>query len=119
MSDGPARNIPNRSLLMPERRLMLAVLHAATDAFERYASAIDRSGRREFRDAESWFGADDWEWPFSFRNICDELGIDGERLRATLWRWRAALLDSETGEDGAWSEFLHDLHWPSPAPTVA
>jgi hypothetical protein len=81
--------------------------------------AIDRFGRREFRDAEARFGADDWEWPFSFRNICEELGIDGERLRATLWRWRAALLDSETGEGGAWAEFLHDLHWPSPAPTVA
>ena len=89
----------------PEHRLMIAVLDDALTAFERFATAVDRRGRREFHDAQAWFARDDREWPFSFRNVCDELGLDGVGLRAALWRWRAAQIDVPVDDSPrAWLE---------------
>jgi hypothetical protein len=75
--------------LQPERRLMLTVLKDALAAFRKHALAADAHGRRAFRETEEWFASDDVGWPFSFANICEELGLDAEDMRAGLWRWRA------------------------------
>src|SRR5215468_3981998 len=34
--------------------------------------------------AEAWIAAVDREWPFSFQNVCEALGIDPDALRAAL-----------------------------------
>lgn len=72
----------------PERRLLAAVLEevvACLTIDPRHASSRQR---RDFRDAKNWLNAaDDSEWIFSFRNICDALGIDPSYLRAGLNRW--------------------------------
>ena len=34
----------------------------------------------------------DYEWPFSFQNVCETLGINPESLRGTLLGWKAKRL---------------------------
>lgn len=72
----------------PERRLLAAVLEdlvACLSIDPRYATSCQR---RDFRDAKHWINAaDDSEWVFSFRNICEALGIDTSYLRQGLKRW--------------------------------
>jgi hypothetical protein len=74
--------------LVPEKRLLLAVLEEAVVTFQRYASEQGRRGRRLFREAEEWVGSEEVCWPCSFRNICDVLGFDPGYLRKGLSRWR-------------------------------
>jgi hypothetical protein len=74
--------------LVPEKRLLLAVLEEAVVTFQRYAAEQGRRGRRLFREAEDWMGSEELRWPCSFRNICDVLGLDPGYLREGLRRWR-------------------------------
>src|SRR5262245_64484929 len=74
--------------LVPEKRLLLAVLEEAVVTFQRYATDQGRRGRRLFREAEEWLGAEEIAWPCSFRNICDVLGLDPGYVRQGLRRWR-------------------------------
>jgi hypothetical protein len=74
--------------LVPEKRLLLAVLEEAVVTFQRYAMEHGRRGRRLFREAEEWMGSEELCWPCSFRNICDALGLDPGYLRQGLRRWR-------------------------------
>ena len=76
------------SSLVPEKRLLLAVLEEAVVTFQRYATEHGRRGRRLFREAEEWMGSEELCWPCSFRNICDALGLDPGYLRRGLRRWR-------------------------------
>ena len=70
--------------LVPEKRLLLAVLEEAVVTFQRYATDQGRRGRRLFREAEEWVGSEELCWPCSFRNICDVLGLDPCYLREGL-----------------------------------
>lgn len=74
--------------LQPEKRLMLAVLEDAVGTFQKYAWSRERSGQKLFEDAEEWFSDDDHEWPYSFVNICNALGLEAEYLRGGLERWK-------------------------------
>jgi hypothetical protein len=65
----------------PEERLRLAVLEEAV----RTLMGSDHS--REVADARLWFLSDSRLWPFSYRNLCDALGVDAARLRARLAAW--------------------------------
>ena len=65
--------------LQPERRLMLALLQDAIRTVLKGPYAC----RRHVADAAAWFAADDPEWPFSFVNVCETLGLDPSALR----RW--------------------------------
>jgi hypothetical protein len=72
----------------PEQRLLAAVLADAINCFQRYAGTGMRRRRRESHEAEVWFMSEDKRWPFSFRNICDVLGLDAAHMRGGLLRWR-------------------------------
>jgi len=76
----------------PERRLMVAVLADAIGCFQKNRMARNAKKRRLFLEAEEWIRSEDIEWPFSFRNICDVLGVDAEALRAqaAIWKHQAA-----------------------------
>jgi hypothetical protein len=65
----------------PERELALAVMEQAIDdlAHNRFAKA--RRGQRAYWDAYDWVAAEDREWPFSFLNLCDALGLHVESTR--------------------------------------
>jgi hypothetical protein len=68
-------NMRRRTLLEPEKRLMLAILEDAVDCFKENLSA--ESGRRKmlFEDAEQWVRSDGGDWVFSFDHICEALGL--------------------------------------------
>ncbi len=71
-----------------ERALMRAVLEDALFCFRKYGNAKRRSQRRSAQEAEEWFWAEDYSWPFSFLNICAALGLDPDYIRMSLKRWR-------------------------------
>ncbi len=74
----------------PERRLIAAVLEDVVACLSIDPRCATSRQRRDFRDAKLWLNAaDDSEWVFSFRNICDALGIDSSYLRGGLNRWVA------------------------------
>jgi hypothetical protein len=74
--------------LQPEKRLMLAVLEDAVTAYQRYAISTEQDERADFVEVLRWFNAADQRWPFSFRNICEALGLEADRLRRGLAAWR-------------------------------
>lgn len=67
-----------------ERGLMLAILKDAVECFQKYALARDPMGEDLHRDAAEWIFSTDREWPFSFENICDVLGVSAEYVRSGL-----------------------------------
>jgi hypothetical protein len=42
--------------------------------------------RYNSRRAEQWVRAEDWDWPYSFNNICLALNLDPRRLREAIFR---------------------------------
>jgi len=67
-----------------ERGLMLAILRDAVECYQKYALSRDPQGEELHRDAAEWIFSNDREWPFSFENICDVLGVSAEYVRTGL-----------------------------------
>ncbi len=74
--------------LVRERRLMLAVLQDAVECYQKYALARDPKGRTLFEGAEEWIESGERDWPFSYENICEILGLNPEYIRRGLSKWR-------------------------------
>jgi hypothetical protein len=70
--------------LTPQQRLMLAVLADAIECFQKYAAGRDGKSEQLFRDAQRWIFEGRSDWPFSFENICDILGMDAGYIRRGL-----------------------------------
>jgi hypothetical protein len=83
-------NYKNSPYRQPELRLMAAVLEDAISCLAMKARPITARHRKQLEDARQWFVAEDGEWIFSFKNICEALGIDPAYLRRGLIRWAAA-----------------------------
>ena len=81
-------NMRRRTLLEPEKRLMLAILEDAVNCFQENLSA--ESGKRKilFNDVEQWIRADGSDWVFSFDHICEALGFTPAYVRQGLIRWQ-------------------------------
>ena len=89
--DGPRRD----SDFSPEKALMLAVLEDAIRCFQEYFRTTRARPRMLSRQAERWIRTRDWNWPFSFNNVCDSLGIDPDCMRDTLLRMKYERLMDE------------------------
>ena len=76
------------STLVPEKRLMLAVLEDAIASFQRNFIQTSNSVEPDDMDVETWLGSDDMSWPFSFASICQALDMEPEYLRKGLRHWR-------------------------------
>jgi len=74
----------------PESLLAAAVLENAIECFQKYCDARDSKMRRLYEDAAEWIASDDREWPFSYVNICELLGLHPDYLREGLRAWRAS-----------------------------
>jgi hypothetical protein len=79
----------------PERHLILAVLIDAIQTYQKFAFSRSHRGQAWFREVETWFLSTDSEDVFSFRNICDVLGLDAALFRRGLEKWR--LTSKQTG----------------------
>lgn len=74
--------------LQSEKRLMLAVLEDAVGTYQKHVNSTQRTGQRLFAEVEDWFASDDLDWPYSFVNISQALGLDVDYMRRGLNRWR-------------------------------
>lgn len=68
----------------PEQELMFAVLKDAICCFQKYASARDKMRTRLYLEARKWLMQEDSDWPFSFANICEAIGLSPQYVRAGL-----------------------------------
>ena len=72
-----------------ERRLILAVLADAIQAFKKYAAASDPRGQALFREVEEWFMDPEPGAVLSFEYVGEALGLDLAIFRARLRHWHA------------------------------
>jgi len=71
----------------PERRLMVAVLEDAVSCLSMNPRQCNLRQRKQYEEAKQWVSAEEEsEWIFSFRNICEVLGMDPSYLRRGLTR---------------------------------
>src|SRR5437762_13739588 len=77
------------SYVSGEKALMLAVLEDGIRCFQEHLRNPRSNPRLLSRQAAEWIRAADYDWPFSFNNICETLGIDPSALRRALLAWKA------------------------------
>jgi hypothetical protein len=75
--------------LDPERALMLAILEDGVACYKEYAFSNPGPKRALFSEAEAWICSDDYQWPFSFVNLCEVFGISPQYVRQGLLRWKS------------------------------
>jgi len=63
------------SYISGEKALMLAVLEDGIRCFQEHLRNPRSNPRLLSREAEDWIRAVDYDWPFSFNNVCETLGI--------------------------------------------
>jgi hypothetical protein len=78
------------ALAEPERRLMLALLIDAIVSFRKSLADARRDKQRLLEETERWIRSDDRDWPCSFVNVCEAIGIEPEPLRRAVLRGKAA-----------------------------
>jgi hypothetical protein len=71
-----------------ERALMWAVLTDGIECYRRNARSVSGRQRIEFAEAERWLFSTNWEWPFSFVNLCEAFGFNPAGIRRALRRCR-------------------------------
>lgn len=76
-----------KTVVEPERALLLAVLSEAIDTFRRFAFSRSVRGQRLFHQAREWLWDDGTDYFFSCRNICELMGLDACYLRRGLLQW--------------------------------
>jgi hypothetical protein len=87
------------SYVSGEKALMLAVLEDGIRCFQEHLRNPRSNPRLLSQQAESWIRAVDYDWPFSFNNVCETLGIDPSALRAALLAWKAQRLSEHESRD--------------------
>ena len=78
------------ALAEPERRLMLALLIDAIVNFRKPLADARRDKQRLLEETERWIRSDDRDWPCSFVNVCEAIGIEPEPLRRAVLCGKAA-----------------------------
>jgi len=94
-------NLRRKSLLEPEKRLMLAILEDAVSRYQDNLLSQDKRGKRLFAYAEDWFVETGSDWIFSFENVCEALGFNPAYVRQGLLRWKEKNRQ-EQSHQGAW-----------------
>ncbi len=80
------------SYISGEKALMLAVLEDGIRCFQEHLRNPRSNPRLLSQQAEDWMRAVDYDWPFSFNNICETLGVNPSALRTALLAWKAKRL---------------------------
>lgn len=80
---------PRRDPFEGERRLMVAILEDAVEAYRR--PGLGARGRRLLAEVERWVEDGDRKSLFAFLNVCDYLDLDPGRVRRYLRDLRGAV----------------------------
>ena len=86
-----SKTIQRRDHLLPEMKLMFAVLTNAIECLQKYAGANSRRCRKIFHEAEAWIFSGNGHALYSFEHVCEALELDPSYLRGGLKRWRDAV----------------------------
>jgi hypothetical protein len=86
--EGYFLSLHRREFIEPEKKLMLAILDDALKCLVTQVHAKARRGQKLFRLAEEWLLSDTEDWIFSFRNVCEALGISSSYLRKCVLTWK-------------------------------
>ncbi len=70
------------------RLLIRALLEDAIGSYKKYILNPSRTNELLFRETEKWMSANN-DGVFSFKNVCETLGLQPEDLRKRLQRWAA------------------------------
>jgi hypothetical protein len=73
----------------PERRLAAAMLESAAVDLRQCRHTPHRAGQRLYWQTYEWIASPDREWPFSFVNLCEFLGLSAPAIRQQLLADRA------------------------------
>jgi len=92
-----------KTLLEPEKRLMLAVLDDAINCYRDNLFSQRGKNKRLFAEAEEWIATPGGDWIFSFDNVCESLGFNPEYLRRGLLRWKETNRQRQSSS-GTWDE---------------
>ena len=95
---GLAEAVYKKNLREGEERLMLAVLESAVEDFQKYILARHTCGKKLFQQAEDWILDTDSEELFSFKGICETLGLHPDHIRKGLMVWKEARLQTPSIE---------------------
>src|SRR6266496_2143147 len=93
-----------KTILEPEKRLMLAILEDAIHCFQDNLFTRNVRGKRLCEEAEEWIVEADGDWVFSFENICEALGFNPAYVRQGLLRWMENELPKHRKGASSWEE---------------
>ncbi|HEX9661524.1 MAG TPA: hypothetical protein VGB27_04490 [Candidatus Binatia bacterium] len=88
-------NLRRKTILEPEKKLVLAVLEDAINCFQDNVLAESGKAKKLFDEAEEWVLDEGGDWIFSFRNVCEHLGFNPDYVRRGLLRWKEKKLASQ------------------------
>ena len=92
-----------KTLLEPEKRLMLAILEDAINCYQDNLFSRRPKNKRLFEETEEWITTPGGDWIFSFDNVCESLGFNPEYARRGLLRWKETNRRKQP-PSGAWDE---------------
>ena len=76
--------IGRSSYRSPEQRLWAAILQTALDDLGGGRSGQSPRRPGQIHEAYSWVLEDDRSWIFSFRSLCEMLGLDADAVRGAI-----------------------------------
>ena len=88
LSEQYFENLRRKTYFEPEKRLMLAVLEDAIRCYQDNLHARTSKRKRLFDETEEWIMAASDDYVFSFRHVCEGLGLSPEYLRQGMLRWK-------------------------------
>jgi hypothetical protein len=80
-------NLRKKTLLEPEKRLMLAILEDGIHCYLENYGASGAKRKQVFDEAAAWVAEVDGDWVFSFDSVCNAVGLNPEYVRRGLLRW--------------------------------
>lgn len=88
LSEQYFENLRRKTYFEPEKRLMLAVLEDAIRCYQDNLHAHNSKRKRLFDETEEWIVTGTDDYVFSFRHVCEALGLSPEYLRQGMLRWK-------------------------------
>jgi hypothetical protein len=88
LSEQYFENLRRKTYFEPEKRLMLAVLEDAIRCYQDNLHARASKRKRLFDETEEWIVTAADDYVFSFRHVCEALGLSPEYLRQGMLRWK-------------------------------
>lgn len=88
LSEQYFENLRRKTYFQPEKRLMLALLEDAIRCYQDNWYARNNKRKRLFDETEEWIVSATDDYVFSFRHVCEALGLSPEYVRQGMLQWK-------------------------------